>query len=196
MSMIRPGSRLMYDMGDFDVSDTYLFVLEEIEPDLVFAFDLIDPDDEEGPGEIPEDNRITVRAAALEQAPHLISLSQGGAWAHRPGAEPSFGNIEGAVDDLRPPFLLTRSAYARLAAGDEVSMPTLWGPPAVKVRASGKERASIEVEGEAREVEALRVKDEEGSLVLLVLADTTWPLVLSHEEAGADNFWRLRRIDS
>src|SRR5690606_31701550 len=69
-----------------------------------------------------------------------------------------------------------------------------WSPPGSdpeRVRLTGRATASIEVDGEPREVAVLVARGE--GVELTVIDDDAWPLVLRRVEGA--NYWRLLGID-
>lgn len=181
--LMRPGTQLVMAMADFDAADGYQIRIDEVVNGFRFSHGFCDEEDEDDFDAGAElDETVEVATAALERGDEVIFLSQGSVSV----AEETDGPYAAT-----PPFLVSRKVLAGLKAGAAVKL-TIFGETA-ELQPGGGETVALKVNGEERHVAALRAKDDEQGMTLLVLDDETWPLLLSAEFQG-DNYIRLVAI--
>lgn len=178
MSLIKPHSLLVYEIADFDACDSYGFLIQNVEDGLTFGSAFVS---ERRPvSEYTPSISVTCAEDALEAGDAPLMLSQGAVMA----ADRELH--DGASTDTHtPPFMISRTLYARLVSGERVTL-NLFDVAYEFALAEDEEaaldeeeameegvRASIEVAG----VESLVVTTGDGDL-LVVARDATHPAIL------------------
>lgn len=182
-ALMRPGTQLVMAMADFDAADGYQIRIDEVGEVLRFSHGFCDEEDEEEfDGEAELDETVVVAGAALERGDEVIFLSQGSVSV----AEETDGPYAAT-----PPFMVSRKILAGIKADETVKL-TIFGETA-ELQPDGGETVALKVNGEERQVAALRARDDEQGMTLLVLDDEAWPLLLSAEFQG-DNYIHLLAI--
>lgn len=170
---------LAYRSADFDADDVYVISCRiDGAGDLAVKYD-----GTAGPGE------FVCAAAAIESGHEKINVAQGGA-----SLSQDFGHVdEKTPTQAFPPFLLSRSLFAALKAGETIAWPTvLTGDgKTVAVTKTGAGKRTFMVSGKPQTVATLEAKGDDVTLVLL--DDTNWPLILVDNEADECGWW-LRAI--
>ncbi len=170
---------LGYRSADFDADDVYIFSSRLNDAgDLAVKFS----------GTAGEGGFICA-AAAIESGGEKIHLAQGGA-----SLSQSQSPVEGtAVTQAFPPFLLSRSLFRALKAGETIAWPTvLTGDgKVVSVTKTGAGTRKIAVLGQRQDVQTIEARGEDVSLV--IVDDEAWPLLLVGKEADECGFW-LRAV--
>lgn len=181
-ALIRPGTHLVCAMADFDAADGYQLRIDEVGDVLRCAYAFCDEEDEEEfDADAELDETLAVRSGALADGEEVLFLSQGSA---SPEEE-----ADGPYRTCTPPFLVSRRFFAAIKAGEAARL-RIHGETA-EFENDGKETVSLRVNGEERNVAALRARAEE--MTVWVLDDEAWPLLLSAEFQG-DNYIRLVAI--
>lgn len=170
---------LGYRSADFDADDVYVISCRlNDDGDLAVQFD-----GTAGTG------GFVCAAAAIERGSEKIHLAQGGA---------ALSQDNGHVDERTPtpafpPFLLSRSLFAALKAGESIAWPTvLTGDgTTVAVTRTGAGTRKITVNGKPQTVSTLEAKGAD--VRLSVLDDPQWPLILVDDEADECGWW-LRAV--
>ena len=115
--------------------------------------------------------------SAVDAGTSLVLYAQGGADI----------DVTKTLTKHLPPFLLSRAAVEKLAAGKSVSVKTLDGQTA-KLDGAMKGTARVRVGEQEQVVAVLQASGEEAG-EFTVLEDPEWPLVLERRESEC--FWRL-----
>lgn len=170
---------LGYRSADFDADDVYVFSSRlSDEGDLAVKFT----------GTAGEGGFVCA-AAAIESGGEKIHIAQGGT---------SLSQSDGPVEDEAatqafPPFLLSRSLFRSLKAGQTIAWPTvLTGDgKTVAVTRTGVGSRKIPVLGKRQAVPTIEARGEDVSLV--ILDNEAWPLILVDQEADECGWW-LRAV--
>jgi hypothetical protein len=183
-AIMRPGTQLVCAMADFDAADGYQLRIDELADVLRFSYAFVDEDDEDAFDLDAElDKTQAVASAALGDAAELLFLSQGSASAEE--------DPEGPYTTCTPPFMVSRRVLAAIKAGQAPTL-RIHGDTG-RLAHDGTDSVSLKVNGEERNVTAVRARDEESGMTVWILDDDTWPLLLSAEFQG-DNYVRLVSI--
>lgn len=170
---------LAYRSADFDADDVYVIACKiDGSGNLAVKYD-----GTAGPGE------FVCAAAAIERGAEKINIAQGGA-----SLSQDFGHVdETTPTQAFPPFLLSRSLFAALKAGETIAWPTvLTGDgKTVPVKKTGAGTRQISVSGKKQTVATVEAKGDDVTLILL--DDKSWPLVLVDDEADECGWW-LRAV--
>lgn len=170
---------LGYRSADFDADDVYVFSCRlSDEGDLAVQFS-----GTAGAG------KFVCAAAAIADGGEKIHLAQGGAsLSHSPGAV-----AEEAATQAFPPFLLSRSLFRALRAGETIAWPTvLTGDgKTVAVTKTGAGSRKIPVHGTRQSVPTIEARGQDVSLI--IVDDEAWPLILVDQEADECGWW-LRAV--
>ena len=170
---------LAYRSADFDANDMYLFNCSiNGDGNLAVHFD-----------GTAGASKFVCAAAAVQSGSEKIHLSQGGA---------TLSQNHGHVDEETPtpafpPFLISRSLFAALKAGQTIAWPTvLTGDgKTVAVTKTGAGTRKIPVDGKKQTVKTIEAAGDD--VTLIVLDDADWPLILVDDEAD-DCGWWLRAV--
>lgn len=170
---------LAYRSADFDADDVYVLSCRLNDTgDLAVQF-----------GGTAGEGAFVCAAAAIDHGREKIHIAQGGASLSQSG-----GHVdERTPTQAFPPFLLSRSLFAALKAGQAIAWPTaLTGDGGtVAVTQTGPGTRTIAVNGTRQKVPTIEAAGAD--VTLIVLDDENWPLVLVDEEADECGWW-LRAV--
>lgn len=183
-TLIRAKTQLVCAMADFDAADGYQIRLDEVGEVLRFSYGFCDEEDEEAFDPDAElADSLAVTAGALADGVEVLFLSQG-------SANPEEA-ADGPYTTCTPPFMVSRRFLAAIKAGESAKL-RIFGETA-ELENDGGDMVAIKVNGEERQVAAVRAHDAEQGMTVWVLDDEAWPLLLSAEFQG-DNYIRLVAI--
>jgi hypothetical protein len=173
-ALLKKGKTLLYEVADFDASDTYGFRLDEVGDELTFTAGFTDIDDDSWRPEAT----ITCTAAALASGPGLLRMSQGSA----EGGDDF--KSEGSFDGYAPPFLLPRAIAEQLCQGKAAQLD--FGGQTWKLAPGDAEERTLFEDGPT-----VQVRTAEGDDITLVFVDDpAQPLIVDLTYEG-DNYVRL-----
>lgn len=166
---------LAFRSADFDADDIYIITCRiDDAGDLAIQF-----------SGTAGDGQFVCAAAAIESGTEKIHLAQGGASLSR-----NNGHVDEKAPTLAfPPFLLSRSLFAALKAGESIAWPTVLtgNGQTVAVMKTGSGTRRLTVNGKRQPVPTIEAKGAD--VTLIVLDDANWPLILVDDEADECGWW-------
>jgi hypothetical protein len=160
-ALVRPGTRILCRMADFDADDTYELFIERVENGLQFSYN---------------EGTVTVTEGALERGIGAVFISQGNASAANDFMQ--YGRLS-AINHT-PPFLLSRETLRLLKAGERAPFE-MYNSSGELLPPGRPEVYRLTVDGRELEVPVLYARSEDGEHRIWVLDHPTWPWLFKAE---------------